>query len=49
MSPEEIELRKSIAAQVQYEMMPLCVCEDCGNVREGSIVQRAIDLILRGV
>lgn len=46
---DEKKLREEIAAQIQYEMMPLCVCEKCGNLQEGAIVQRAIDLVLRGV
>jgi hypothetical protein len=49
MEPNEEKLRLDIAAQIQYEMMPLCVCERCNNMLEGRLVQEAIDIVLRGV
>lgn len=45
----EQKLRKEIAAQILYEMMPLCVCERCGNLLEGRLVTQAIDIVMREV
>lgn len=45
----EKEVRETIAAQIQYEMMPMCVCERCDNMLEGRLVKEAIDIVLRGV
>ena len=42
----EDELRAKIAEQIRYEMMPLCVCAECGNELEGRLIQQAIDIIL---
>jgi hypothetical protein len=42
----EKELREKIAAQLHYEMMPMCVCADCGNELEGRLIQQAIDIVL---
>jgi hypothetical protein len=47
MTANETDLRKAIAEQVRYELMPLCVCASCGNELEGRIVQQAIEIILR--
>ena len=44
----EQELRQKIAEQVRYELMPLCVCEQCGNLLEGRLIQQAINVILWG-
>jgi hypothetical protein len=49
MQPSEEKIRLDIAAQIQYEMMPICVCERCDNLLEGRLVQRAVDIVLRGV
>lgn len=43
----EQELRKKIAEQLRYELMPLCVCADCGNEKEARIVEQAIEIVLR--
>lgn len=42
----EIELRQQIAEQVRYELMPSCVCADCGTLRDGRLVEQAIEIIL---
>ena len=47
MTASETELRKAIADQVRYELMPLCVCAECGNEKEARIVEQAIEIILR--
>jgi hypothetical protein len=47
MTVNETELRKAIAEQVRYELMPLCVCAECGNEKEARIVEQAIEIILR--
>lgn len=47
MTVNETELRKAIAEQVRYELMPLCVCAECGNQKEARIVEQAIEIILR--
>jgi hypothetical protein len=44
----EQELRQKIADQIRYELMPLCVCEQCGNLLEGRLIQQAINVILWG-
>ena len=41
------EQREAIAAQLMYELMPLCVCERCDNLLEGNMARRAIDIVLR--
>jgi len=45
---KEADVRAKIASQLQYEMMPLCVCERCGNLAEGALIRRAIEIVLRG-
>jgi hypothetical protein len=42
----EKEVREKIAAQLHYEMMPMCVCERCDNLLEGRLVQQAIGIVL---
>jgi hypothetical protein len=46
MTVNETELRKAIAEQVRYELMPLCPCADCGTMEIGHIVEQAIEIIL---
>ena len=46
MTVNETELRQRIAEQVRYELMPSCVCEECGTLRDGRIVEQAIEIIL---
>jgi len=43
---DEDGLRKKIAEQIRYELMPLCVCADCGNELEGRLIQQVLDIIL---
>jgi hypothetical protein len=47
MTVNETDLRKAIAEQIRYEMMPLCVCASCGNELEGRLVEQAIEIVLR--
>ena len=39
------ELREVIARQVEAEFLPLHICERCGNVAEGTLVQRIVAAI----
>ena len=38
--------RAKIAEEIRRKIMPLCVCERCGNLQEGAIVERCIEAIL---
>jgi hypothetical protein len=42
----EAELRIKIAKEIEYKMMPICVCSRCDNLFEGRLVQEAIDIAL---
>lgn len=42
----EDAIRAKIAEQIRYELMPLCVCADCGNELEGRLIQQVLDIIL---
>jgi hypothetical protein len=42
----EAELRLEIAKEIEFKMMPLCVCARCDNLLEGAMVQKAIDIVL---
>lgn len=46
MTANETELRQRIAEQVRYELMPSCVCAECGTLRDGRLVEQAIEIIL---
>ena len=35
------ELREQIAAEIEKKLMPLCVCNRCGNLIEAQIVTQA--------
>jgi len=39
------ELRELIARQVEAEFMPLHVCERCGNLAEGALIERIVKAI----
>ncbi len=39
------ELRELIARQVEAEFLPLHICERCGNVAEGALVERIVAAI----
>jgi hypothetical protein len=39
------ELRELIARQVEAEFMPLHVCQRCGNLAEGALVERIVAAI----
>jgi len=41
----EQQIRDKIANEVEYKMLPICVCERCNNMFEGRLVQKAIDII----
>jgi hypothetical protein len=34
--------RSRIANEIKIKLMPLCVCEKCGNQREGRLIEDAI-------
>jgi hypothetical protein len=40
--------RTLIAAEIASGFMPLCVCEDCGTIREGALVARILERITDG-
>jgi hypothetical protein len=42
----EKEVREKIASQLLYEMMPICVCPDCGNELEGRLIKQAVGIVL---
>ena len=37
--------RERIAQEVKKNHMPICVCERCGNIREGAMVERILETI----
>jgi hypothetical protein len=39
------ELRELIARQIEAEFKPLHVCERCGNLAEGALVERIVAAI----
>ena len=41
----EVYWRERIAQEVQQNFMPICVCERCGNLAEGAMVERIIQTI----
>lgn len=45
---EEIDLRKAIAEQIRVKLMPICVCEECDNLRDGRLVSDAMKIVLEG-
>jgi hypothetical protein len=44
----EAELRVKIAKEIEFKMMPICVCERCDNMLEGKLIQEAINIVLKG-
>jgi len=38
--------RAKIADEIRKKNMPICVCERCGNLQEGAIVERCIETAL---
>jgi hypothetical protein len=40
--------RMTIAEEIKNGFMPICVCHECGNIREGSLVGRIIERIKNG-
>jgi hypothetical protein len=42
----EAEIRAKIAKEIEFKMMPICVCSRCDNLLEGALVQKAIDIVL---
>ena len=45
---EENNLRKAIAEKIRVKLMPICVCERCNNLKEGRLIEDAIQIILEG-
>jgi hypothetical protein len=45
---EENDLRKAIAEKIRVKLMPICVCERCDNLKEGRLIEDAIQIILEG-
>ena len=37
--------RGVISEEIRKNFMPICVCERCGNLAEGAMVQRIIETI----
>lgn len=46
---DERQLREQIADDIRRKMMPICVCSACGTERDGALVNRAIDIILKRI
>ena len=44
----ENDLRTSLAKKIRVKLMPICVCERCGNLKEGRLIEDVIELILEG-
>ena len=40
--------RQQIADEIRARLMPLCVCETCGNQKEGHLIEEAIRVVKRG-
>jgi hypothetical protein len=40
--------RMLIAEEIKNGFMPICVCHECGNIREGALIQRIIERITNG-
>ena len=34
--------REFIAREINEKLMPICVCERCGNIKEAAIIERVI-------
>jgi hypothetical protein len=45
---EENDLRKAIAEQIRVKLMPICVCEECDNLRDGRLISDAMKIVLEG-
>jgi hypothetical protein len=41
--------RQQIAEEIRARLMPLCVCEQCGNQKEGRIIENAIAVAKKGI
>ena len=44
----ELELREQIAQEIKSKLMPLCVCNRCGNLVEAQIVSQAAQIARNG-
>jgi hypothetical protein len=45
---EEKDLRIAIAEQIRVKLMPICVCEECDNLRDGRLISDAMKIVLEG-
>ena len=44
----ENDLRKDIAESIRVKLLPICICENCDNLKEGRLIEDVIQLILEG-
>lgn len=44
----ELELREEIAKTIESKLMPLCICNKCGNLVEAQIVSQAAQIARNG-
>lgn len=40
--------RTLIASEITLGFMPICVCENCGTIREGALVARIVERVTNG-
>ena len=40
--------RVLIAAEITAGFMPICVCENCGTVRDGALIERIVERVTNG-
>ena len=45
---EENDLRKAIAEQIRVKLLPICICEECDNLRDGRLINDAMKIVLEG-
>lgn len=45
---EENDLRKAIAEQIRVKLLPICICKECDNLRDGRLINDAMKIVLEG-
>jgi hypothetical protein len=40
--------RTLIASEITLGFMPICVCENCGTIREGALIARIVERVTNG-
>jgi hypothetical protein len=44
----ESDLRKAIAERIRVKLLPICICEECDNLRDGRLISDAMKIVLEG-